>query len=148
MKVTLVSFGGWPDSRENEADAPRVTMLQLETGAHRSLSFDDSPGPRVPTRIECSLQRHLHWLPNVHHGRTFRTPGQHHGTPARPRRLSLGPRTDLRFHQALHAGRDLRSPRSHRPSRLAGTRGRTWRPAVAGAVLRRDGEGARLVFSR
>ncbi len=43
-----------------------------------------------------------------------------------PGRLSVGSRADLRLHQALHAGRDLRSARRHRPARLGRSLPRNW----------------------
>src|ERR1017187_8796429 len=60
---------------------------------------------------------------------TIRASGSDHGAAAGTRRMPVGPRTDLRHHQALHAGRDLRSPRSHRQSDRndSSERFRSWR---------------------
>src|SRR5260221_10490026 len=80
---------------------------------------------------------------HVYHRRTIRASGSDHGAVAGSGRMPMGSGTDLRHHQALHAGRDLRSPRSNRQSRLAGIDWGIGGPAVAGAVLFADGERGR-----
>src|SRR5215469_1018860 len=85
---------------------------------------------------------------HAHHRRTLRTRCPDHGPPARPRRLPMGPRADLRLHQALHARRDLRSARGHRQPRLARTHRGTRRPASPGALLFPNGTGTGHVLRR
>src|SRR5207244_8462457 len=80
---------------------------------------------------------------HVGHRRALRTRSVDHGQAARSRRLSLGPRADVRLYQTLHARRNLRSPRSHRQSRLARTHRRTRRPPAPGSLLLGDSQGAR-----
>ena len=57
---------------------------------------------------------------------------------ARSRRMSLGPRADLRHHQALHAGRNLRGARGHRCPRLGRADRRTRRPAYCRCCSTRE----------
>ena len=71
-----------------------------------------------------------------------------HGPPARARRLSLGSRADLRLHQALHAGRNLRGAGRHRPPRLERPGRRAGRLHAAGGLLRADGRRAGLLRHR
>ena len=54
-----------------------------------------------------------------------------------PGRLPVGPRADLRLHQAVHARRDLRGARRHRPARLERPGRRAGRLPAAGGLLRR-----------
>ncbi len=83
---------------------------------------------------------------NPPHNEFFRrevsTIGFDHGAPARRGRVSLGPRADVRHHQTLHAGRDLRGAGRHRSARLAGPCRGVGRLPAAGCLLRADGRGA------
>ena len=98
--------------------------------------------------IASRVRGHLHWLPNVHHRRTIRASGRHHGAPARPGGCpwdreqtfdSIKPYTLEETYEVLEAIDNRDWPE------LAG---RTGRPAAAGFVLCGDGEGAGVVFHR
>src|SRR5260370_7718065 len=80
-----------------------------------SFSFPRNfPVRRLP-RPDSSFTLEAH----AHHRRTIRESGSDHGALAGSGGMPVGSRTDLRYHQALHAGGDLRSPRSHRQPRFA-----------------------------
>src|ERR1700719_190098 len=76
---------------------------------------------------------------DAHYRRTIRASGSDHGATARTWRMPMGSRTNLRHHQTLYAGRNLRSPRSHRQSRLAGADGGIGRPLIASTFLFANG---------
>src|SRR5437763_1327410 len=60
-----------------------------------------------PVISACLWYKNLHGRCEKNDGRKIRTCGRDHDATARPRRLSVGPRTDLRLYKTLHLGRDL-----------------------------------------
>src|SRR5450631_1587357 len=120
--------------------APAKSAAEL-----RSAWTGEGTRPHTCTAIAPGI-RLIYIEQDVYHRRTIRTSGSNHGKVAGSGRMPVGSRTDLRHHQALHAGRDLRSPRSDRQSRLAGIDGRIGRPAVTGAVLFANGKRGRALL--
>src|SRR5208283_2513893 len=98
------------------ADVDRLHIHSKSIWAYASSYEGSQPTTTHLYRLlppECSFTLEGH----VHHRRTIRASGSDHGAAAGSGWMPLGSRADLRHHQTLHAGRNLRSPRSHRQSR-------------------------------
>ncbi len=121
---------------------PHCAFFSAACTANLISAADETP--ISPLRAACYAENSLPSNEKLHFGRPqISALGRDHGAPARARRLPVGPRADLRHHQALHAGRDLRSAGRHRPARLGRARRGTRRLHPAGRLLRADGGGSR-----
>src|SRR5450759_724978 len=89
-------------AREADELAPTKSAAEL-----RSAWTAEGGRPYAITAIAPAI-RVIYIEQDVHHRRTIRASGSDHGAAAGPGRMPVGPRADLRHHQALHPGRNLR----------------------------------------